>query len=88
MGTSKKTNSDVTAISQTDLNLTSLFTENQFTGDDRINNANQVSLAVTSRMIDKDTGIERISATIGQRFYFEDQNVVLPGGSVSPLDFR
>ena len=66
-----------------DLNLTTLFTENQFTGDDRINNANQVSLALTTRMIDKNTGIERISATIGQRFYFEDQNVVLPGGSVS-----
>ena len=66
-----------------DLNLTTLFTENQFTGDDRINNANQVSLAFTTRMIDKNSGIERISATIGQRFYFEDQKVVLPGGSVS-----
>ena len=66
-----------------DLNLTTLFTENQFTGDDRINNANQVSLAFTTRMIDKNSGIERISATIGQRYYFEDQKVVLPGGSVS-----
>ena len=66
-----------------DLNLTTLFTENQFTGDDRINDANQVSLALTTRMIDKNSGIERISATIGQRFYFEDQKVVLPGGSVS-----
>lgn len=60
-----------------DLNLTTLFTENQFTGDDRINNANQVSLALTTRMIDKSSGIERMSATIGQRYYFEDQKVVL-----------
>ena len=66
-----------------DLNLTTLFTENQFTGDDRINNANQISLAFTSRMIDKNTGEERIAATIGQRYYFEDQKVVLPGGSKS-----
>ncbi len=66
-----------------DLNLTTLFTENQFTGDDRINNANQVSLALTSRMIDKETGAERIAATIGQRYYFEDQKVVLPGGAKS-----
>lgn len=66
-----------------DLNLTTLFTENQFTGDDRINNANQVSFALSTRMIDKKTGIERMSATIGQRYYFEDQKVVLPGGSVS-----
>ena len=63
-----------------DLNLSSLFAENQFTGDDRINNANQLSLAVTSRMIDRDTGIERLAATIGQRYYFQSQNVTLPGG--------
>ena len=63
-----------------DLNLTTLFTENQFTGNDRVNNANQLSLAFTTRMIDKDTGIERISATVGQRYYFDDQEVVLPGG--------
>jgi LPS-assembly protein len=63
-----------------DLNLTTLFTENQFTGNDRINNANQLSLAVTSRLIDQDTGIERITGTLGQRYYFDDQNVVLPGG--------
>ena len=66
-----------------DLNMTTLFTENQFTGDDRINNANQLSLAFTSRMIDKESGSERIAATIGQRFYFEDQDVVLPGGARS-----
>ncbi|MBX9675736.1 MAG: LPS-assembly protein LptD [Methylotenera sp.] len=62
-----------------DLNLTTLFTENQFTGNDRVNNANQLSLAFTTRMIDQDTGIERVSATIGQRYYFNDQNVTLPG---------
>lgn len=62
-----------------DLNLTSLFTENQFTGNDRVNNANQLSLAVTSRMIDRNTGVERFAATIGQRYYFDKQNVALPG---------
>ena len=66
-----------------DLNLTTLFSENQFTGSDRINNANQLSLAVTSRMIDQETGVERIAATIGQRFYFSDQNVTLPGAIAS-----
>ena len=66
-----------------DLNLTTLFTENQFTGNDRINNANQLSLAFTTRMIDNDTGTERIAATIGQRYYFDDQNVTLPGSIAS-----
>ena len=66
-----------TALS--DLNLTTLFTENQFAGDDRVNDANQLSLAFTTRIIDKDSGAERIAATIGQRYYFGDQNVTLPG---------
>lgn len=61
-----------------DLNMTTLFSENQFTGNDRVNNANQVSLALTTRFIDGDTGIERIAATIGQRFYFDDQQVTMP----------
>ena len=66
-----------------DLNLTTLFSENQFTGNDRVNNANQLSLALTSRMIDSNTGIERFTGTIGQRYYFADQQVVLPGGKKS-----
>jgi LPS-assembly protein len=66
-----------------DLNLTTLFSENQFTGNDRINNANQLSLAFTTRMIDKDTGAERVAATIGQRYYFDDQSVTLPGSIAS-----
>ena len=64
-----------------DLNMTTLFLENQFSGQDRINNANQLSLAFTSRMIDSKSGIERFSATIGQRYYFTDQKVTLPGGT-------
>lgn len=64
-----------------DLNMTTLFTENQFTGNDRVNNANQVSLAFTTRYIDSDTGIERVSATLGQRYFFDDQKVFLPGAA-------
>jgi LPS-assembly protein len=65
-----------------DLNMTTLFSENQFAGEDRINNANQVSLALTTRMIDSDTGVERLAATIGQRYYFADQEVTLPNNIV------
>lgn len=65
------------------LNMSTLFSENQFTGNDRINNANQASLAITSRMIDSNTGIERFSATIGQRYFFADQEVTLPGTNAS-----
>ena len=65
--------------SLTDLNFSSLFNENQYTGNDRINNANQLSLAFTTRFIESDTGVQRLSASIGQRFYFADQTVALPG---------
>ena len=62
----------------TDLNMGTLFIENQYSGADRINNANQISLSLTSRMIDSNTGEQRLAATIGQRFYFDDQKVGLP----------
>ena len=62
----------------TDLNMGSLFIENQYAGGDRINNANQLSLSLSSRMIDADTGEQRLAVTIGQRFYFDDQKVGLP----------
>lgn len=67
---------------EADLNLGTLFSENQFTGNDRVNNANQISLALTSRLIDAKTGIQRLAATVGQRFYFSDQKVLLnPNGT-------
>ncbi|MEO6118120.1 MAG: LPS assembly protein LptD, partial [Methylotenera sp.] len=69
--------------SESDLNFSSLFSENQFTGNDRINNANQLSLALTTRLIESSTGTQRLSAAVGQRYYFADQVVSLPG-----VDFR
>lgn len=65
--------------SLTDLNFSSLFNENQFVGNDRVNDANQLSFALTSRFIESSTGAQRLSASIGQRYYFSDQKVTLPG---------
>lgn len=53
-----------------------LFTENRFNGYDRINDANQVTAALTSRLLD-DEGGERLRGAIGQRYYFKDQQVTL-----------
>ncbi len=61
-----------------DLNFGSLFRENQFVGNDRINNANQMSFALTTRFIESSTGQQRLSASIGQRYYFSDQQVNIP----------
>ncbi|HNH89929.1 MAG TPA: LPS assembly protein LptD, partial [Thiobacillaceae bacterium] len=44
---------------------------------DRINDANQLTLALTSRFLDKESGVERLQVTFGQRYYFADQQVSL-----------
>ncbi len=62
-----------------DFNFAQIFAENIFSGGDRISNANQVTAAVTSRVIDGATGIERLRFALGQRYYFADQRVTLPG---------
>ncbi len=58
-----------------DLNFATLFTENQFAGYDRISQANQITTALSTRYIDKASGLELFRASIGQRQYFSDQNV-------------
>ncbi|XZG69930.1 LPS-assembly protein LptD [Chitinibacteraceae bacterium HSL-7] len=63
----------------TDFSMAQIFTENRFSGNDRINDANDVTLAVTSRFFDDKTGAERLSATLAQRFYLEGQRVTLSG---------
>lgn len=60
-----------------DFNYAQLFSENSFTGGDRINDANQLTVALTSRALQSSTGQESFRGTIGQRYYFEDQQVTL-----------
>ncbi len=62
-----------------DLSFDQLFTENNFNGVDRFNDANQLTLALTSRFLDHDTGVERLQVTFGQRYYFSTPRVALPG---------
>ncbi len=62
-----------------DLSFAQIFTENQFIGGDRVNDANQLTLALTSRFIEDSTGLERLRVALGQRYYFSSQKVTLPG---------
>ena len=59
-----------------------LFSENRFTGKDRIADNNQLTFAVTSRVQDRDSGKELLTASIGQVFNFSDKKVTLPGGTI------
>jgi lipopolysaccharide assembly outer membrane protein LptD (OstA) len=61
-----------------DLNLTELFRTNRYVGSDRIGDANQVALAVTTRLFDTVSGTQYLSATIGQIRYFSIPRVELP----------
>jgi len=56
-----------------------LFRSNRFVGADRQMNANNLTLALTSRIFEDSTGNERLSASIGQIRYFDDQRVQLYG---------
>jgi LPS-assembly protein len=61
-----------------DLNLTELFRTNRYVGEDRIGDANQVALALTTRLFDHASGAQYLSATIGQIRYFSTPKVGLP----------
>ena len=52
-----------------------LFRDNRFTSADRQADANQLTLALTSRLIRQADGREKLSASIGQIRYFEDSRV-------------
>ncbi|HVC50220.1 MAG TPA: LPS-assembly protein LptD [Burkholderiales bacterium] len=61
-----------------DFSFTQMFSENRFLGNDRINNANQLTAAVTSKLNDPESGDTRLYGSIGQRFNFTPQKVFLP----------
>jgi LPS-assembly protein len=67
-----------------DFNFAQMFRENQFIGGDRINDANQLTLALINRYIEDGSGLERLRVALGQRYYFASQQVTLPG--VPPRD--
>ena len=61
-----------------DLNLVELFRSNRYVGADRVGDANQVSVGVTSRLLNARDGTQYLSATLGQTYYFETPRVRLP----------
>ena len=54
-----------------------LYRDTRFSGHDRIDDANQLALGVTTRFIDNQTGNETLSASIGQIIYLRDREVRL-----------
>lgn len=65
-----------------DFSFAQLFRTNRFSGADRQGDANQVTLALTSRLLDSQSGAELVRAGIGQIHYFTDRRVDLTDGVV------
>jgi LPS-assembly protein len=60
----------------------SMFRTNRFGGADRQSDANQATLALTTRFYEESTGRERLSASIGRITYFDTPKVSLPSSPV------
>lgn len=64
-----------------DFNVVQLFRPNRFIGGDRLGDTDQVSVGVTTRLLDAVSGREFLTATLGQAFFLSDRNIALPGES-------
>ena len=60
-----------------------LFSINHFTGGDRISDDHRLTLGLSTSYINKNTGQEKIRASIAQATYFEDRKVGL--SQITPL---
>lgn len=62
-----------------------LFRDNRFSGLDRVGDANQFTLSVSSRFLSEQTGDEQLSLTLGQILYLNERRVGLCNSRVNPL---
>jgi LPS-assembly protein len=58
----------------------SLFAYNHFSGNDRVGDANRLSMALTSKIINSETGRVHFRASLGKIQHFQDRDVVMPSG--------
>ncbi len=62
-----------------DFNFDSIYTDNAFSGIDRVSDAHQLTAGVTTRVLDANTGAETLRLGIAQRFLFADQRITPDG---------
>jgi LPS-assembly protein len=68
-----------------DFNFAQIFTDNRFVGGDRVGDANQLTMALTTRLIESENGLERFRAALGQVYYFSPPRVTL---GQAPVDAK
>lgn len=62
-----------------EFNSTSIFSENAFSGVDRVSDAHQMTMGLTSRALDAQTGAEWLRGSVAQRVQFRDQFTTASG---------
>jgi len=62
-----------------DFNFESIYTENAFSGIDRVSDAHQLTAGVTTRLLDPVSGAEALRLGIAQRYLFRDQKITPEG---------
>jgi LPS-assembly protein len=62
-----------------DFNFESIFTENSFSGVDRVADAHQITAGVTTRLLDPQTGAESLRLGVVQRYLLRDQRITPDG---------
>ncbi|MFT7387127.1 MAG: LPS-assembly protein [Candidatus Endobugula sp.] len=75
-GSDRNVNFDTSNIT---FSYNQLFNDTRFAGGDRIDDANQLSMGLTTRFIDNESGLEWFSASIGKAIYFNERRVTLSG---------
>ena len=65
---------------EADFSLAEIYTPNTYAGNDRIADANRLTVGLTSRFINPATGDERARFVIAQQYYFQPQRVTIAEG--------
>lgn len=62
-----------------DFNFDSIYTENAFSGVDRVSDAHQLTAGAVTRLLDPATGVEKLRLGVVQRYLFRDQRITAEG---------
>lgn len=66
-----------------DFNFTSIYSDNAFSGIDRVSDANQVTAGVTTRFLDRRTGGEALRLGVAQRLLLRTQRITPDGEPIT-----
>jgi len=66
-----------------DFNFDSIFTENAFSGVDRVSDAHQITAGITTRVLDPNSGAELLRLGAAQRYLLRDQFVTPDGTTLT-----